>query len=539
MAHLLKNLTNSIWHAFHALQGDIPYIVAKSKLKVLTANIGTLLDLYGVEKGLEHYRSTPTLTFEQYIYYLQREVFASLTDSTSIQACKALEECVDEICWLVCRKPYLERAHPIFEDHSVYQLFRIFCLLAEMETDATDSSYLVTMHADELAQVASQLVTSLGLNWDANDFSALSAAIGTFRFPTFLAVLESKYSGGGALDTAALTEAIDDLHQIYVNDVIKKGYLMKKGYLLPTLRYFWFVLRPGELAYYKDSQQKEPTGTINLNANCWADTVTSGGKPDRRFMLSTPEHRCIELVAENHRGRLQWLAALQTAIQHSGEKIGYQRSLANQRRSLRQATKQQNEETRLELQHERQARIAAELQARRLEAISKEEGARVQELEDVKRKLETLLQEEKQALRDEEIVRGLQARVLREEWERREQLERLQQEQQELLESEKLKRLEFERKQGENERQLREAQGRLHQLEAEKQNLDAELRSACEKAKRAEEAQVLLEAQIVVTRPQRTGERIRRTQSFIPTTKERPLSLEKHEDRISSLQRHY
>lgn len=55
------------------------------------------------------------------------------------------------------------------------------------------------------------------------------------------------------------------------------------------------------------------------------------------------------------------------------------------------------------MQHERQARIAAEIQARKLEALSKEEGAKVQQLEDSKQKLEMLLQEEKQALRDEEI----------------------------------------------------------------------------------------------------------------------------------------
>jgi len=34
MAYLLKNLTNSIWHAFHALQTDATNTVAKSKLKV-------------------------------------------------------------------------------------------------------------------------------------------------------------------------------------------------------------------------------------------------------------------------------------------------------------------------------------------------------------------------------------------------------------------------------------------------------------------------------------------------------------------------
>lgn len=71
---------------------------------------------------------------------------------------------------------------------------------------------------------------------------------------------------------------------------------------------------------------------------------------------------------------------------------------------------------------------------------------------------------------------------------------------------------------------------RLKHLESEKQNLDAELQTAREKVKRAEEAQIILESQIVATRP-KSGERIRRTQSFIPTTKERPLVVD---DRVSS-----
>jgi predicted nucleic acid-binding Zn-ribbon protein len=74
-----------------------------------------------------------------------------------------------------------------------------------------------------------------------------------------------------------------------------------------------------------------------------------------------------------------------------------------------------------------------------------------------------------------------------------------------------------------------DAEMRLQQLEAEKQNLDAELQAAREKVKRTEEAQILLETQLVTTRP-RSGERIRRTQSFIPTTKERPLIID---DRVS------
>jgi len=37
------------------------------------------------------------------------------------------------------------------------------------------------MHGDEVARIASHLATSLGLQWDAIDFSALSAAIKMFR----------------------------------------------------------------------------------------------------------------------------------------------------------------------------------------------------------------------------------------------------------------------------------------------------------------------------------------------------------------------
>ncbi|XP_011061700.1 PREDICTED: uncharacterized protein LOC105150373 [Acromyrmex echinatior] len=99
-----------------------------------------------------------------------------------------------------------------------------------------------------------------------------------------------------------------------------------------------------------------------------------------------------------------------------------------------------------------------------------------------------------------------------------------------------MKRMEFEQMQKQNEQQLQDAELRLQHLEAEREHLDTELRAAREKVKRAEETQFLLEAQIV-TRPLRGSERIRRTQSFIPTTKERPLSIEKIDSRPMTIQK--
>ena len=43
-------------------------------LQTLTAEIGNVLELKDVDKGIDDYRSTPHLTFDQYRYYLSKEV---------------------------------------------------------------------------------------------------------------------------------------------------------------------------------------------------------------------------------------------------------------------------------------------------------------------------------------------------------------------------------------------------------------------------------------------------------------------------------
>ena len=53
-------------------------------LQNLTSDIGKILDLQDVENGLDDYRSTAYLTFEQYRYYLFKEVFTALPDEMSI-----------------------------------------------------------------------------------------------------------------------------------------------------------------------------------------------------------------------------------------------------------------------------------------------------------------------------------------------------------------------------------------------------------------------------------------------------------------------
>lgn len=65
--------------------------------QVLTANIGTLLDLYGVEKGLDHFRSSQELTFDEFKYYLQHEVFSSLPKTITLPIVREYEKKISEV----------------------------------------------------------------------------------------------------------------------------------------------------------------------------------------------------------------------------------------------------------------------------------------------------------------------------------------------------------------------------------------------------------------------------------------------------------
>lgn len=78
---------------------------------------------------------------------------------------------------------------------------------------------------------------------------------------------------------------------------------MKRGFLLPTLREYWFVLRPTELNYYKSQDERECCGSINLDPQCRVDATSRGMRTQdkaHRLALHTSE-RTYEFAAYDHR----------------------------------------------------------------------------------------------------------------------------------------------------------------------------------------------------------------------------------------------
>ncbi|KAI8437013.1 hypothetical protein MSG28_010413 [Choristoneura fumiferana] len=143
------------------------------------------------------------LTFDEFRYYLQHEVFSSLPKTATLQVVREFETKISE--------QYVIRDKPVFDDDSVFKLFRIFCLLAD----------LVVLQPSEAGIVAEQLVHCLGLRWDAADWEALGSSIGHFKWSAFLAVLEAKYCCE-QLHAAALVEAVDEIYDVFIEDIIKR-----------------------------------------------------------------------------------------------------------------------------------------------------------------------------------------------------------------------------------------------------------------------------------------------------------------------------
>jgi hypothetical protein len=527
-ADLLDSVENSIWHAFDflALEGD--GTATKLRLKTLTAEIGKILELQDVDNGLDDYRSTTYLTFEQYRYYLFKEVFSALPDEMTIEDQQKNEAKVDETCWEVCKTNYLERDNPLFPDDCVYMLFRIFSMLGDMVENDKGMPQIV-MAASEVENAAYRFMSSLGqgADWDAEEFDSVVEVIPTFTFAIFVTVFESKYAKD--VDEGGMRESVRDIHDYFVRDVIKKGYMGKKMDLLPAFREHFFVLQPQQLAMFGNTSEKETRGEIAIDGQCRVEAVpdsrtksplkTPGSKHHSKFQLFAAE-KTYEFQATDHRTRLQWINALRTAIEYAGEPIRYQRALLEKRQFARQEEKEREEEehlrkashadsldqTKIQLEYEKQGRIVAEEHAATLQRQRVIEDKKMRELEKIREQLEIHLEEEKSAKKDEEIVRQLQARVLEEEWGRREQLEKLQEEQRIMLEQERKKREDFEKEQQEKERQLREAQKLVEDMEKERRKLDKQLDIVQEKTKRAYLSQEILEAKMKLQEHERNIE---------------------------------
>ncbi|ESO97449.1 hypothetical protein LOTGIDRAFT_231610 [Lottia gigantea] len=529
----LRNIQKNLWHAFNALDVTNSGKVQKSRLKVLSNNVG---QAFGKEKTEEilNEKEESDLSFEEFFSVFEEKVLKEV-EELNVENQKNSVDKVENICWLLCGNKYSKQLE---EDKTregnlshddIYKLWQIFNFFTEI---CANGQLLLPLRIDieEVRRIIQLLCQTLGLcelgRWKINNNDVVLV-----DFVSFVHYIEQAFPEPGN----DLSQGIKEIRNDILHDILKKGYLVKYGNRVTTWKERWFILYCKCLMYYTSQylgggkeEDIDSKGNIEINTETKVESIPDkpGSKPNR-FFVKVPG-RNYELCAPDLRSKNEWISAIQKAIKHSGEDYNFQYQSwierKEERENRRKATaedelkKQQEQELierqkreleeqrlrnlqdqellekrRKELESEKLAREEIEAKLKEEEQLRLAEQERLRELQEIKADLEKLLEDERQAKRDEEIVRNLQSRILEEEFAKRKELEKIKEEQDKLLDEERHQRVDLENKRQEQEQMIRDAQMKLEELEKERSDADLKLNEAMEKMKIAEQERYKME----------------------------------------------
>ncbi|TDH10758.1 hypothetical protein EPR50_G00077170 [Perca flavescens] len=550
---LRSELLKSIWYGFTALDLEKSGKVSKSQLKVLSHNLCTVLSIPHDPVALEeHFRDDDDgpVSSQGYMPYLNKYILDKVIEGSFIK------ENVDELCWtLTAKKNYQtdKTSSTVLPEKDAFRLWCLFNFLSE-------DKYPLVMVPDEVEYLLKKICMGMSIEFNCVEledfFSQDSVQQSGITVWVFLAMMNSGKITRG-IEKSIISMAIEEVYREIVGDVLKEGYLWKKGQLRRNWKERWFTLRPSNLSYYTGEDRKDCQGNIVLDGNCcveevddqilfgskWIKNVFNPVLPDRdgkrcMFCLKTLS-KTYEMSASDTKQRQEWTTAIQTAIRlHVEGKTSLHKDLKMKRREqreqrekrqqakeeelhrlralqeererklaeldlLKEAQKQaqallEQDEQRRRQQHE-QLQRALEVQLREAEearvsmqaemALKEEEAERqrkrIQELEEMQKRLEEALQQEIKARRDEEAFRYAQAGLLAEEEEKMKALMRLQEEQEEYILKTQREKQELKQEMEAKSRSLDEAQRQLEEVRANRHRVDQDVVAAQRKLRQA------------------------------------------------------
>ncbi|XP_033483996.1 differentially expressed in FDCP 6 homolog isoform X1 [Epinephelus lanceolatus] len=421
---LRSELLKSIWYGFTALDLEKSGKVSKSQLKVLSHNLCTVLCIPHDPVALEeHFRDDDDgpVSSQGYMPYLNKYILDKVIEGSFIK------ENVDELCWtLTAKKNYQtdKTSSTVLPEKDAFRLWCLFNFLSE-------DKYPLVMVPDEVEYLLKKVCMAMSIEFNCVEledfFSQDSVQQSGITVWVFLEMMNSGKITRG-IDKSVVSMAIEEVYREIVGDVLKEGYLWKKGQLRRNWKERWFTLRPSNLSYYTGEDRKDCQGNIVLDGNCcveevdeqilfgrskWIKNALFPVLPDRdgkrcMFCLKTLS-KTYEMSASDTKQRQEWTTAIQTAIRlHVEGKTSLHKDLKLKRREQREQRekRRQAKEEELQrlraLQEERERKLAeldllkeAQKQAQAL--LEQDEQRRRQQHEQLQRALEIQLQEAEEA----------------------------------------------------------------------------------------------------------------------------------------------
>ncbi|XP_076127595.1 switch-associated protein 70b [Alosa pseudoharengus] len=507
---LRDELLKAIWHAFTALDVDKSGKVSKSQLKVLSHNLCTVMKIPHDPVALEeHFKDDDEgpVSNQGYMPYLNTFILDKVQDNFD-------RVDFNRMCWTLCARKNLNRNHLLISDDDAFKIWCIFNFLSE-------DRYPLIMVAEEIEYLLRKLTEAMGGSWIEEKFEDYKLQLGSKQqclnaWEIIDLVGKGHFSKG--MDRQTLSMGINEVFQELILDVLKQGYMLKKGHKRKNWMERWFLLKPTLISYYVSEDLTEKKGDILLDGNCCVESLPD--KEGKKCLLYIKcSEKSFEISASDKKKKQEWIQAIQTCVLllKMGRPAPH-REARQKRRELRQ--KQQAEQELMELrmrelqmaneskQHELEAMRkkleeasanAVEEERRRLETQTELEGRyridlekekmvrqqmeeqvaqksseleqylqRVRELEGMYQRLQEALDDERQARQDEETVRKLQSRLLEEEVTKRAELEEIHLTQQRAISQTEAEKQELQRERLAKESALDDAMQQLQLLQNER-----------------------------------------------------------------------
>lgn len=499
--------------------------VSKSQLKVLSYNLCTMMKIPLDPVTLEqHFKedSQGPLSNQGYMPYLNSFILDKVQEEFDIQE-------FNKMCWTLCYKKNICTKPLIISDDDAFKVWCIFNFLSE-------DQYPLVIVAEEVEYFLRELTEAMGSGCSEEKFANYRLQLHTKSCLSAWDLIDLVGAGFcKGLHPQTVSMGINEVFQELILDVVKQGYMMKKGHKRKNWTERWFVLRPNALSYYVCEDLVEKKGDIVLNEDCCLESLPDKEGKKCLFVIKCT-NKTFEISASDKKKKHEWVQAVQTCIQllrlgllspHRESRLRRrelrqrrqaeqeevtqkmqqlqvandhkQRQLEDMRKkmeeaAMRAATEEQRREItqtdlqdrfRLDLEREKLVRQQMEEQVAQKSIELELYLQRVKELEDMYHQLEEALEDERLAKQDEEAMRKLQARLLDEEVAKRSELEHLHHQQQKVLSQTEAEKQELVAVREAKERELSTAMEQLDRLEKEQQGALQQFEEVSRKLQRA------------------------------------------------------
>ncbi|KAF3705187.1 Differentially expressed in FDCP 6 -like protein [Channa argus] len=306
---LKSELLKSIWYAFTSLDVEKCGKVSKSQLKVLSHNLYTVLKIPHDPVALEeHFQDDDDgpVSNHGYMPYLNKYILAKVTEGSYDK------EKFDDLCWMMTMKKNYQTVPggTLLSERDSFKLFCLFNLLSE-------DRYPLVMIPEEVEYLIKKISTAMSQEWDGRPLEDLISQTATVLDEGMSVWTFLEHMGAGRLLKATSAEAfslaLDEVFLEMYHNVLKRGYMWKKGHVRRNWTERWFVLKPTSMQYYVSEDLKDKRGEIHLDKSCVVEPI-----PDRegkRCLFCVKTHnKTYEMSASDQRQKVEWIQAIQTAL---------------------------------------------------------------------------------------------------------------------------------------------------------------------------------------------------------------------------------